>query len=194
MILGLTAMRNASRLFAVFAMAFLAACATPPSMPGKVQGAFDRAGRFALNVEQRDGERDSVQGGFAWRDAGRTLWLDLSNPLGSTLARVEVHPAQAVLTRSNGQTASAANPDALVAQVLGSPIPVAGLRDWLRGQTGRSAVASVETDAEGRLSHFTQQGWQVNLSRYDELGPRLLQLKRREADRTISVRLVIDSP
>ncbi|XOT98020.1 lipoprotein localization factor LolB, partial [Alcaligenes pakistanensis] len=39
---------------------------------------------------------------------------------------------------------------------------------------------------------FEQSGWRVTLSRYDEQGPRLLQLNRHEASRSISVRLVVD--
>jgi len=185
--------RQAARLLTAATVLGLVACASPPTMQGQVEGAFERAGRFAVHVENRHGEPDAVQGGFAWRDTGKVLWLDLANPLGSTLARVEVRPGQAVLTRSNGETEAAPNPDALVAQVLGSPIPVSGLRDWLRGQPGRNVGAIAETDSQGRATRFEQQGWQVNLSRYDELGPRLLQLKRSEADRTINVRLVIDS-
>src|SRR5690606_29403307 len=116
--------------------------------------AFDRSGRFALLVEFRDGKQDAVQGGFAWRDAGETQQLDLANPLGSTLARVDVRPGQAVLTRSDGTTDVAENPDALVEQVLGSPIPVVGLRDWLQGKLASAPSEHVEKDDAGRLSRF----------------------------------------
>src|SRR5690606_4326394 len=109
----------------------LTACAAPQRIGGGADSqAFDRTGRFALNVQYFGGKRDAVQGGFAWHDDGRKLLLDLSNPLGSTLARVEVSPGQAVLTRSDGSLERAAHPDALVELVIGSPTPVAGLRDW----------------------------------------------------------------
>jgi hypothetical protein len=38
-----------------------------------------------------------VQGSFVWRDVGGRLTLDLNNPFGSTLARVQVDPDQAVV-------------------------------------------------------------------------------------------------
>nr|WP_233574814.1 lipoprotein insertase outer membrane protein LolB [Pusillimonas sp. NJUB218] len=178
----------------VWVAAILAACATPAAI--QVQSAdpaFQRSGRFAVSVEEVGVNPQAVQGGFAWYDAGHRLLLDLANPLGSTLARVEVLPGQAVLTRSNGTTQTAPNADALVQEVVGVAIPVAGLRDWLRGRTGQGLVQSRETDAEGRLTRFVQDGWSVTLSRYDNLGPGLLQLKRTEGQRSISVRLVVDA-
>ncbi|MEO6960301.1 MAG: outer membrane lipoprotein LolB, partial [Burkholderiaceae bacterium] len=102
-------------------------------------------------------------------------------------------PDHATLTRANGTQKQARDPDALVELVLGSPLPVAGLRDWLRGQTGRRSVQKLEKNKAGQPAHFVQNGWQVELSRYDALGPRLLQLNHNHADRRISVRLVIDS-
>lgn len=171
----------------------LAACATPNRIVGESGGqAFDRTGRFAVTVAYRDGHQDAVQGGFAWHDAGSQLVLDLANPLGSTLARVKVSTRMAVMTRSNGDVESAADPDALVAKVLGSPIPVAGLRDWLRGQTGAAPVSGLKKNPAGQPMGFEQAGWQVALSNYDTQGPRLLRLSRGEADRDISVRLVVD--
>ena len=170
----------------------LAACATPARIDSASTGpVFERTGRFALSVEHAGGKRDAVQGGFAWRDTAKELRLDLANPLGNTLARVQVVPTRATLIRSDGSREEAHNPDALVELVLGSPIPVAGLRDWLRGQTG-SAPLNLEKDEAGHPTSFSQQGWRVRLSRYDDQGPRLLQLNRNEASRNISVRLVID--
>lgn len=175
------------------AVAMLAGCASPPSIEGAADGpSFDRGGRFALLVEHRGGKQDAVQGGFAWRDTAAGQRLDLANPLGNTLARIDVQPGRALLTRSDGTTETAADPDALVEQVLGSPIPVGGLRDWLRGRLAPGPSEHVEKGADGRLSRFAQNGWRVELSRYDELGPRLLRLRRTEPARDISLRLVID--
>jgi outer membrane lipoprotein LolB len=172
----------------------LAACAAPPRIPGGQPGhAFERTGRFALNVTRSNGGPQAVQGGFAWRDTGTQLRLDLANPLGSTLARVEVVPGAAMLTREDGSRKQAPDPDALVELVLGSPIPVANLRDWLQGRTGRMPVQGLEKNPAGQIAGFEQNGWNVQLSRYDALGPKLLQLHRDGAGERISVRLVIDS-
>ena len=134
----------------------LAGCATPQKIsrtegmgdPALVAAPFERTGRFALNVGYANGQRDAVQGGFVWTDDGRRLTLDLTNPLGNTLARIEVVPGQASLTHSNGDVETAAHPEGLVEQVLGSPMPVSGLRYWLQGRVAPSRVGVVEADAD----------------------------------------------
>ncbi|NYT35716.1 outer membrane lipoprotein LolB [Allopusillimonas soli] len=185
--------RSKAALVAAAAALVLAACATPPKIGGKPgEGVFERTGRFAMNVGYANGQRDALQGGFAWRDAGTRLTLDLANPLGSTLARIEVTPGRATVTRSNGEQEQAATADGLVEKVLGSPLPVSGLRYWLRGQTGPQAVSALEKNEAGQPVSFTQDGWRVRLSRYDALGPGMLQLNRRDANRDISARLVVN--
>lgn len=172
--------------------AVMAACTLPKHADEVGEGVYARAGRFALRVDAATGKQDAVQGGFTWRDDGRALRLDLANPLGTILARVEASQRGAVLTRSDGSQTAAADPDSLVAEVLGRSIPVSGLRDWLRGRVADPRAANVQRDGEGRPEHFVQDGWQVRLSRYDEQGPRLLRLERRQAGDLIDVRLVID--
>lgn len=187
-------MRVLGRWLVVGLCIILTACATPQKIGAPSAGkAFERVGRFALSVQHANGKQDAVQGGFAWQDTGKQLQLDLANPLGSTLARVLVVAGQAVLTRSDGSQQTASDPDALVELVLGSPIPVSGLRDWLQGRTGDAGVAQLQVDDQGRVLSFTQNGWRVRLSRYDAQGPTLLQLNRNDAVRAISVRLVADS-
>lgn len=179
----------------VLALLALAAagCSTPPHIEPAGEGpSFARTGRFALLVEYRQGERDAVQGGFALRDSAQGQRLDLANPMGSTLARIDITPQRAVLTRSDGSTDVAPHADALVEQVLGSPIPVVGLRDWMQGRLAPGAARDVVRDDQGNLVRFTQDDWRVELSRYDNLGPRLLRLRRAESGRDISLRLIVD--
>lgn len=104
----------------MLAAGVLAGCATPARIDTSApETVFQRTGRFAVSVQYANGQQEAVQGGFAWLDTGRLLTLDLANPLGSTLARVQVQPGIATLTRTDGQQQSAPNPDALVEQVLG---------------------------------------------------------------------------
>ena len=182
------------RLLALVSVLLLAACATPPAINVSDAGsAFQRTGRFAVSVDEVGNASQAVQGGFAWYDTGTHLILDLANPLGSTLARIEVFPGRAQLTRSDGSVQSASGADALVEQVVGAAVPVTGLRAWLKGHVNRSQVASLQTHSDTTVSRFEQDGWSVVLSRYDEKGPRVLQLVRKEGLRTISVRLVVDA-
>ena len=185
--------RYLSWLCAGIACLLMAACATPGRIAGSEGPAFERTGRFALSVSYSDGRQDAVQGGFAWRDDGRALSLDLANPLGSTLARVQVVPGHATLVRPDGSREQAEGPDALVELVLGSPIPVSGLRDWLQGRTGAAPASDVARNAAGQITGFEQNGWRVALSGYDALGPRTAQLDRGDAGRRVRVRLAVDA-
>jgi outer membrane lipoprotein LolB len=178
------------------AASILAACATPQRIPVTQQGTtaetLSRVGRFALRVQRPMEEPEAIQGGFAWQDDGRSLVLDLANPLGNTLARVESGPSGAMLRESNGRETFAADPDGLAAQALGSPIPVAGLRDWLRGHVAAEPRGQVTArDERSRPTAFSQDGWDVRVSAYDDTGPVRLQMNRAEPGRTIEMRLVI---
>ena len=197
-------MRVGLRWVACAAMiAVVAGCAVPVPIPVPVGGEkaaegqpqpLSRVGRFALTVSEVGGKQNAVQGGFAWRDDGANLTLDLVSPVGQTLARVEAGQGGALLREANGKETQALNPDALVALVLGSRIPVGGLREWLRGNLPADPAATVvEKDAEGRPTLFTQAGWQVRINQYDKIGPTRMLLQRTESNgQDIDLRLVVN--
>ena len=152
---------------------------------------FQRSGRFALSVDKHNGERDAVQGGFIWREQPQRIQLDLNNPMGTVLARVVVDEQGSRLIYPNGDVEYAVSPDALVAQLLGYELPVSGMKDWLRGQTGAGLVTELKQE-QGRVVYFSQDSWRVQLQRYDEKGPRVLQMNRTQATQAFSVRIVVD--
>lgn len=171
----------------------LSACAAPlpVTTPTAQDEQFIRSGRFALAVDNADGSRDAVQGGFQWQENPQRLQLDLTNPMGTVLARVEASATGAILRYPNGQTEYATSPDALVEQLFGYAIPVEGMRDWLRGQTGSRPTTDLALQQQ-QPSYFVQDGWRVRLQRYDALGPKLLQMHRHQAQQNLSVRIVVD--
>lgn len=182
------------RLAACLALLWLAACATPQHIGGVAGGGvFERVGRFAVNAESPGQAQEAAQGGFAWQDAGSILRVDLATPMGATLARVVVEPGQARLTPAEGDAIQAATADDLLERVLGTPVPVAQLRHWLRGQLGPGAAEDIQRDEQGRPLRFRQHGWSVSLSRYDAQGPQLLRLERQDAGRQLNVRLAVDA-
>lgn len=187
------------RVIALVFAAVLAGCAAPPAVApvdeaAMQAGALARSGRFALRVDEFSGRQEAVQGGFAWRDDGSALVLDLTSPVGATLARIDVAPnGVAALTEANGTVTRAPTADALVAHVLGSPMPVGGLRYWLRGDRPPApALTVLERDGQGRLQAFEQAGWRVRITAYDDIGPVRLEMQRTEPGHgVINVRLVI---
>ncbi len=183
-----------ARVVCGLALLVLAGCATQQSVPPlQTPEAFARAGRFALRVEEPLAPTQAVQGGFTWRDAQGRLELDLTNPFGNILARIEVTGKSAVLTQSNGGKLEAATPEELVKIAVGEAIPVQGLRTWLRSQTvAGPTMTQVSRDDQRRVTGFEQTGWRIELSRFDGLGPRLLILSRQDDSKKIVIRLVID--
>jgi outer membrane lipoprotein LolB len=173
-------------------VAVLAACAAPARIGGRGP-AFERVGRFAVNLQPVAQPPYAAQGGFSWRDDGRTLRLDLSTPLGSVLARIQVEPGRSVLERADGSHEAAASPDALLALVWGHAMPVSGLRSWIRGQPVQGRPVSGERrDGAGHLVSLEQDGWQVLLSDYDREGPRRVRLLREDAQGQWRLQLVVD--
>lgn len=182
-----------ARLLTVLCLTlWLAACATPARIAGQGQ-AFDRVGRFAVNLQPVAQAPYAAQGGFSWRDDGEALRLDLSNPLGSVLARIQVVPGHAVLERADGSQESAAGPDALLAQVWGHPMPVDGLRHWIQGRIRTGVpVSAVRRDAQGRLIALQQDGWEIRLSDYDKQGPGRVRLLRQDEQGQWRLQLIMD--
>jgi len=179
---------------AIALIALLNACAHPGMEPDD-SAKLQRHGRFSLTVLESGDTVDAIQGGFAWKDTGQQIQLDLSNPLGSTLARITVGAEQAELLYSDGKREVASSPDALAAKALGSPIPVSGLRYWLHGQTSdsnRRGKPLTTDNLKNKTKEFTDAGWHVNLSQYDKQGPTRLLLERRHGGQQIKLRLVVN--
>lgn len=175
----------------------LVGCATqtPTTSELTVGGEFVRQGRFALRAEAPNQAPEAVQGGFAWRDGNGRLSLDLSNPFGNILARVIVEPTQATLTQPNGEVLRATDPDGLVQKAIGQRVPLRDLRLWLRVPLrALPAMQQIKRDDQGRIVAFEQNGWTVELTRFDSQGPRLLVLSRGESSQQIVIRLIVDTP
>lgn len=158
--------------------AILAACATPPpALPGALI-----SGRLAVQVE---GEAPhGFNGDFELRGDARTGSLRLAGPLGTTVADAHWSPQRTWLVTSQGST-TYANLDQLTAAVLGEPIPLAPLFDWLRGRPWPGAPA---VSIGGSAGGFAQLGWRIDLSRWAD---GLIEA-RRDAPPAITVRARVE--
>jgi len=151
--------RAAGRALACAAVLLLAACATPPPA---APGAERLSGRLAVRIAGQ-AER-SVSGGFELTGNAERGELLLTTPLGTTAARAQWSPGQALL-RSGSDEWRFDTLDALAAQALGEPVPLAALFDWLRGRPWPGASSQPR---EAGQAGFVQLGWQVDLSRWAE--------------------------
>lgn len=185
---------------AIGGVVLLGGCASLPSGPPGVPQQVV-TGRFAVTA-QADGRSDSGSGRFTLTTAGPSLTLDLSTPVGTTLARLERTGRGARLTapRDDGGMASVEGSDAeaLMRDAFGWSIPVDGLADWLAGRPAHGAPAEVRTDANGKVAAIAQSGWTIEIEeRFAEPGgaPRRLRATRPASGPApaLTLRLVLDA-
>ncbi|MEG0821473.1 MAG: outer membrane lipoprotein LolB [Burkholderiaceae bacterium] len=180
------------RLALAAAAAFLlAACATAPRPTAEQSW----AGRFSVTATLGDW-RDSVSGRFLLERSPGFLALDLSTPVGGTVARIEIDAAGA---RARGvQIAETRGPDAeaLTQQLLGFGLPVRGLPDWIEGRPMPDRIATIEPQG-GPIERIEQDGWRISILERSATGtPRRLLMERAELDGApaVKLQLVLDAP
>jgi outer membrane lipoprotein LolB len=193
-------MRRPLAAFAA-ALAFaLAGCATPPSTPEPT--ARDGppnlwTGRFAATVSDAapdgSGAREERSSGrFSLRVEDARTQLELSSPLGQTMAQVWLADGHATLLAADGKTWQAPSAEALTEQVFGWRVPLGNLPDWLEGRIAEP------TERDGtRVVAGREHGWSVRIDAHDAGRPRRLALDwpvdAAAGERRLSLRLVIDS-
>ncbi|NML13397.1 outer membrane lipoprotein LolB [Azohydromonas caseinilytica] len=143
---------------ALLPAALLAGCAQAP----RAVAPDVLAGRLAVQVEAfNDSPARSFSAAFELQGNAERGTLQLTSPLGTVLARAQWRPGQALLQTSQGDSRDASL-DALSERMLGEPIPLAALIEWLHGRPW--AAAPVQRLPDG----FEQLGWRIDLSRFTD--------------------------
>jgi Outer membrane lipoprotein involved in outer membrane biogenesis len=136
----------------------LAGCAQAP----RASALEALAGRLAVQVEAfNNSPARSFSAAFELQGTAERGSLQLTSPLGTVLARAQWLPGEARLQTSQGETLGASL-DALSERLLGEPMPLAALIEWLHGRPW--AGAPVQQLPDG----FEQMGWRIDLSRFSE--------------------------
>jgi len=184
----------------------LAGCSSfaPPAVSPELaaarpyRDAIDLSGRLSVHYQSR-GQNEAVHGGFAWTQNPERTNIALLSPLGQTLALIDVTPNGAKLTQAGQPARTAADPDALAAQALGWPLPVAGLRQWLQG-FGINAKGERFVATPQAADVTTRDGWNIRYVDWQNDGPQApIRPKRIDLARStqqagdVSIRIVIDN-
>ncbi len=187
---------------AIAALLLAGGCSTPPPSPpsGLVRSyheAINLSGRLSVQYQQ-NGKPQSMQGKFSWMQNSETTHIALLSPLGQTMAKIIISPGQASLQQAGEPPRLAADINALSTQMLGWPLPVAGLRNWLQGfavdDNGNQRAAMPNT-----LSNFGSDGWQVRYVSWQGEADAPAYPKRIDMERAtpeagpIALRIVIDN-
>jgi len=198
-----------ARAIAIATPLLLAGCATvtPPEHGAAGQAAIairpfhqaiDMSGRLSVRYQGRTRE-EALHGSFTWSQSPYLTTVTLLSPLGQTMAVINVSPEGATLQQGGQQTRTAPNVDALTAEALGWPLPVAGLRDWLQGFTVDNAGKRfAATPSSPQVA--SKDGWQIHYVAWEDnvpsaqSRPKRIDLARStEQAGDVSLRIVIDT-
>jgi outer membrane lipoprotein LolB len=185
----------AVRRLAAAALALsLAACATlrPLESVPATAAASDEPFVLGGRMSARRGD-SGVAGAFTWTHDAHRDAIDLATPLGQTLAQLE-GGAQGVSVRlQDGRTETAPTWRELTERAFGVVIPVDGLAAWVRGVPRAGTQATVERDANARVSLLRQDGWEVTYAYADDASrrPSRISLSYPGAP-PVEVRIVVD--
>ncbi|TNF61771.1 MAG: outer membrane lipoprotein LolB [Burkholderiales bacterium] len=127
----------------------LAGCAAPARLPPADGAGWH--GRLALQVDSDPPQ--AYSGGFELRGSPVAGELQLSSPLGQTLAQVRWDPSGAELRQGQRLTRRGSLED-LTQDLSGTALPVAAMFDWLAGRDTRADgwEADLSRHAEGRIT------------------------------------------
>jgi outer membrane lipoprotein LolB len=172
----------------------LAACTTiaPPREAERVH-----QGRFAVSASWPD-RTENTSGRFSLSVHSDGLTLGLASAFGNTLARIDTDTsgAQMIAPAADGvmQRFQGPSVDEIVERVLGWPLPVSGIGDWI---VGRPVPARPYRSMPDNAT-IEQDGWLIRvLDRFESNGaPRRLTFERAAAAPlpAVTVRLVLDDP
>lgn len=137
---------------------------------------------------------DGEQGGqmsFDWRGQGTQHDLRLRSALGGKQWRLMFNETGALIEGSDMGLLRSDDPDLLVSEVVGWPIPVSQLAWWLRGLKA-SETDQVSFAEDGTMATIGQGEWTLNYVRYEQPSEGPLMPERVEALRApYRVRMIL---
>ncbi|WP_417661420.1 lipoprotein insertase outer membrane protein LolB [Pseudomonas sp.] len=112
--------------------------------------------------------KDSGSATLFWLQRQDYFDIRLSGPLGGGAARLTGRPGEVLLEVANKGRYKAESPEALLQEQLRMNLPVSHLLWWVRGLPAPDTKSNVTLDTDSRLSHLSQDGWQVEYLSYVE--------------------------
>ncbi|WP_409268590.1 outer membrane lipoprotein LolB [Massilia sp. BHUDP2] len=192
--------RRLSLLALSAAFITLAGCATTSTnvaTVGAYRDSIDLDGRLSVNY-QKSGNRESMTVNFDWAQRPGRVDVTIANPLGQTVATIEVTPQSATLTQAGRAPVTEADVDTLSQRTLGWPLPVSGLRDWLQGYAV-DAQGQRFSASPARNEVVTQDGWRLRFVEWQDPNaaqpaPRLIHATRAAVGdiQDLEIRIVIN--
>jgi outer membrane lipoprotein LolB len=146
----------------------LAGCSSMPlaSRPARDQlRDFALEARFVLRAPGADGSTQSASGRLDWMHKNGEDKILIANPIGFSLAEIEIGTKQASLRTGDGRQFASTDPEALLQEAIGQSLPLRQLVPWLLGQPGPGG--QLTRDELGRPLHLNEADWNIDYF-YDE--------------------------
>jgi outer membrane lipoprotein LolB len=152
---------------------------------------WDIRGRVAFRTEDNGGQAD-----LFWRQQEDKVYdIKLVAPFGGGTSLIQGRQDGVMLVTSNGEQLFETDIDSLLARFDDIHFPVSGLRYWIRGiPSPDSKVRLLRWNEQGQLHRLEQDGWQVEIRNYRNVGDYRLPVKlfiKRGEEEQVDVRLVI---
>ena len=160
---------NRNKLFLIVLMysMMLSSCAVLPPLGEGLTADFRVRGKIGVRDQSPTG--GSFSASFDWIQAGDAFAIELWGPLGQGRTRLTGDEETLTVTDARGVTLAGESPEALMQEHLGWSAPVNVLQYWIRGRLAPGWRAkAIDRDDAGHLTGFTQLGWVVELSRWQE--------------------------
>jgi len=120
---------------------------------------------------------EGFSGGLTWNQSGSRAQIELRGPVGGRSLAIQVDGEEFSVTDREGETYDGDRARALVAERIGSELPIAQLRYWLVGAPAPGSPFTETQGADARLATLEQAGWSVRYDRYRTAGALVLPAK-----------------
>ena len=172
---------------------------TPVSAP-VYRDAIELGGRLSIHYRQRD-QDEALHGSFQWAQSSDHTVVTLLSPLGQIVATIDLTANTATLTQAGKPPRSASNVDELVANSLGWPLPISGMRRWLQGFVTDTKGQEISATPQMPDAIMTRDGWRIRYASWqdDATAASKTRPKRIDLDRTtneagdVAIRVVLDT-
>jgi outer membrane lipoprotein LolB len=126
-------------------------------------------GSIGVQTEENGGSMD-----LSWKQQNDHFKIRLFSAFGLAATQIS-GDENSVRLISSDEDIVADNLDDLVASALGAPVPVIGLRDWIRGIPMQNVPVSNQSwTMAGQLYKFVQQGWNIEMKNYRSVNQYIL--------------------
>jgi len=151
------------------------------------------SGRISVQTEDDGGQAD-----YTWKQNEMARYdIRLQAPLGAGTIWISGRPGRVSLKTSGGDELYDTDADKLLLRLNGWPLPVKGLRYWIRSLPSPDSEYQVTGWREnGSPAVMLQDGWRIEFKKYRWVAGQILPAKlfisrQGEGDKEVEVRLII---